>query len=73
MLLLIVLVEKLTVWLQTNETHYPEEKCGSGSLILLQKTIEMKGIEFECINDPERVVLSFCFIHSENEKCKNRR
>jgi len=54
-------VTSATVLLITNLTLAPEEHCGSGSLITLQKELkERLGFEANCIDDPKEIYLILC-------------
>lgn len=64
-------VEKMTVWLLTNSTHFPKERCGDGSLVELQKIAESRNIVFECFENVPLQVYSFCVLEPDHPKCSS--
>lgn len=46
------------------------EKCGDGSLILLEDSVRQAGIEYKCVDDPEELLLIMCGDEWEARECQ---
>lgn len=62
-------VSGFRVLLVTNETHFPDEKCGSGSLLRLQRLAEARSQLFLCENDPPLALFAFCMNIPDHPRC----
>jgi len=63
-------VDSITVLLLKNTSRAPDEKCGSGSLLVLEYRIKQKfGYSMKCVDDPAAIYALLCPPHTSSAQC----